>query len=303
MRTVFGRSLALGCTSLLVCTLSSAGLAATPTEADCSDRLKRLSVLSRVWQVSLLSASNEAKRDSLALLTIMQPAPNEKGVTIASDSTTALTKLSDLLSQKAANLKSFDQCKTSWADIDTFIKTLETNLPTNIDTPWCDGGFTWCTKQRRPIFNGIRLIAEPQLGTLFQTGDDKLELDKPGSIQMVGFATDLKGRFLGLQTHVVFPGEVNFTPESSVVRVNAEGKNGLVRGGRTVHVEFGLGLGLTVFDGSFAFGVSFLNLDSNDFLNPKTKENPTGVRTHNTSFFLALQPITAGRALVNAIKN
>lgn len=131
---------------------------------------------------------------------------------------------------------------------------------------WCADATTVCWSDTRSALAGFRLVFEPQLGVLVQSGDNKFESTNFNALEKIGVAFPLYGRQLGVQVLFIYPSTIQFD-EQSPIRVSnavlddADGK---------VDVEWGLTIGVTVLDGVLSTGVGFLRYDRRDFRDPDT---------------------------------
>lgn len=137
-------------------------------------------------------------------------------------------------------------------------------------TEWCEDATTICWEKgtRKSAFNGLRFVFEPQLGVLIQHGDNKFDNANFKALEKIGLATNLAGRWVGLQALFIYPSSLQFDDQSPV-RVNG----GLVDSDTgKVDVEWGATLGVTLLDGVLSVGAGWLHYDRRDFKNPDTRE-------------------------------
>lgn len=124
---------------------------------------------------------------------------------------------------------------------------------------WCLDATTICRdgavrEGRVGAFAGIRFVFEPQLGYLFQDGDDRFEPGNFASLSKFGFETNLYRGYVGLQLTLIYPNTITLD-SLSVSRELLKNSSGVV------DVEAGLGMGLTFFDGLLALGIGNLWYD------------------------------------------
>ena len=159
---------------------------------------------------------------------------------------------------------------------------------------WCADATTVCwsdTDTWGP--KGLRFIFEPQLGAIFQAGDNKFENTNLESLEKLGVATSLYGKQLGLQLLLIYPSAVSFD-EQSPVRVAGQL---LDTENFEVDVEWGYTLGLTFLDGVISAGWGKLAYDRRDFLDPDALEDTV---FSDGFWYINFQAI---EAVKNVIKN
>jgi hypothetical protein len=159
---------------------------------------------------------------------------------------------------------------------------------------WCEDATTVCItgRESRMAFSGLRFVFEPQLGVLIQNGDNKFDNTNFRSLEKIGLATNLVGRWVGLQTLFVYPSSIQFD-EQSPLRVNkqlVDGTDG------KVDVEWGMTIGLTAVDGVLSLGFGFLNYDQRDFTESARADKSNA---RDSFFYVNIQAV---EALKGAIK-
>lgn len=142
-------------------------------------------------------------------------------------------------------------------------------------------------------FNGLRIIFEPQLGTLLQTSEDSFEAKNFQSLQRIGLETNIYKGFITLQGLFFYPSTVELGEENTL----RAGNFMLDPNGRVI-VDFGLGAGLSFFDGTVAVGYGGLFYDEKDFRGILDRRERAPLE--DNFFYLNIQPISMIKA---AIKN
>lgn len=134
---------------------------------------------------------------------------------------------------------------------------------------WCNDATTicWNTTGRKYAFTGLRFVFEPQLGVLIQNGDNKFDNTNFKSLEKIGLATNLAGRWVGLQALFIYPSSIQFD-EQSPLRVNNE----LAADTGKVDVEWGGTVGFTFLDGILSLGMGYLHYDKRDFKASATRQ-------------------------------
>lgn len=165
---------------------------------------------------------------------------------------------------------------------------------TSVD--WCADQLTVCISgsDTRGWISGVRLIYEPNLGQLFQAGDDRFENAQLTTFQKFAAEVNVVQAWLGLQIGVIFPGAVTYDADSPL------NTNGHLRDPeRKVRVEWGWTLGASALDGIIAAGFGQLRYDRRDFVDPGTLAS--GFDFDNFGW-LAVQPVSAVKKLFKTIK-
>jgi hypothetical protein len=261
----------------------------------CADVGDRLSDVKRVWEQTIVSSDAKARQKAFDLLErfLVSAGPDEPDVAIKG-LRAKIAKVS-----KAINIDACLGATTAFQqvlkDAEEKVKWAEGALPMNSDYSWCKSVATFCRTKHRGSFNGIRLVAEPNLGTVVQAGDNQIDVSGFSGLPLLGVATDLKGHWVGLQLHVVSAATVTLDANASAV---TEGRL-LDAVDRKVKVEFGIGAGFTFIDGAVALGYTWLFFDGASFV-PATAATGPNPRTKG-SFYFALQPVSIVQKAISAI--
>ncbi len=166
---------------------------------------------------------------------------------------------------------------------------------------WCEDAMTICWEKsaadqdNRAWLAGVRLVFEPQLGVLIQTGDNKFVDTNFRSLEKIGLETTLYKGYVGFQTLLIYPSSIKFDDQSTVRSENQlvdteEGK---------VDVEYGISLGFTLIDGVLALGWGILHYDRRDFVNPDTLPTDT---FRDSFLYFNVQPIQAVKSALKAVR-
>lgn len=151
---------------------------------------------------------------------------------------------------------------------------------------WCADSGTICWSRSLIGVAGLRIIGEPNFGTIFSGGGDRVEPDGFGSLAVFGLETNLVGAWLALQVSAITPGKMRFDEQSEVV---TQGR--LVDSERTVDLDYGIAVGLSLLDGVLVVGAGHLNFDERDFRNPVDSD------LSERYVYLNFQPISTARAV------
>lgn len=158
-------------------------------------------------------------------------------------------------------------------------------------TAWCGDTGTYCWSQTSPVFNGVRLLAEPKLGYLMPVGDNKLRTDPfTGAVQL-GIEANIYGGIASLQGYYLAPFTAGFDDQSPVY---VDGL--LANSDKSVDVEVGVGAGVSLFQGVLAIGVVTAHLDSRDFT------SGSNVPSNLLMPYFNFQPVSGARALIQTLK-
>lgn len=163
---------------------------------------------------------------------------------------------------------------------------------------WCKDATTvcWSDSKTQRAFSGLRFVFEPQLGVLIQNGDNKFDNTNFRSLEKIGLATNLIGRWVGLQSLFIYPSSIQFD-EQSPVRVaqqladKSEGK---------VDVEWGMTFGATALDGVLSIGFGFLRYDRRDFLAEAAADKSV---TRDSFFYFNVQAVEAIKGAIKTLSN
>lgn len=154
---------------------------------------------------------------------------------------------------------------------------------------WCLDATTYCWDASRSLA-GLRLVFEPQLGVLFQSGNDKFEDANFRSLEKIGLETNLIEGLIGLQGMLIYPSTLKFQQDSPLLEKGfiKDEENGQVR------VEVGFSFGVTFLDGILAVGYGWVNYDERDFINVDQITSTTSDSPFLDGFFyFNVQPIAA----------
>ena len=154
---------------------------------------------------------------------------------------------------------------------------------------WCADSGTWCFNPEGPVFNGVRIVAEPKLGWVIPTGDDKLKSEFfTGAVQM-GIEANVWGGIVAVQGMFLAPFTSSFDSKSPVLL-----GGGLVDSNGEVGVESGVGGGASFLFGIAGIGVINTHLDRRDFT------DPSNAKVDYITPYVNLQPISAARLLIQS---
>jgi len=158
---------------------------------------------------------------------------------------------------------------------------------------WCADSGTWCWNQAWSGGAGLRFIGEPKLGFVFARTDEDNRVEKAGfaNFTLIGGETNIWGQIVSAQYLLVTPGRVKFDALSPMVK-----EKRLLNPNGEIGVDVGWALGLSLFDGVFAFGWGKLHFDRREILNPTEEE------TDVTFSYVNIQAISAVRSAIKAIK-
>jgi hypothetical protein len=115
-------------------------------------------------------------------------------------------------------------------------------------------------KSWKNSFNGLRLIFEPQLGTVMQNEEDSFEVQNFEALERIGLETNIYKGAIALQGLFFYSSEVQLAEENTL-RAN----NWLNDPSGRVNVDYGVALGFSLFDGVVAVGYGSLFYDQRDF--------------------------------------
>lgn len=139
-------------------------------------------------------------------------------------------------------------------------------------------------------FAGLRLLFEPQFGTIFQTNTNRLDKSSIAAMPKFGLETNVWGGWVTLQTFVIFPiPSVSYDSQSPI------NNQGLLVG-KTVNVDFGVGWGLSFLDGIFAIGWATLHTDPRGY--NTTLPSYTKNLLVNPYIYFNIQTISAVRKIL-----
>ena len=179
-------------------------------------------------------------------------------------------------------------------------------------TRWCKDSGTLCWSKKRKWLNGVRIVSEPKLGTVFGGGGDRIESNSFGELSIIGFEFNIKGAWVATQIAMIAPGTVKLDVQSETVVKGYLNDPDLVANGeltenkRTVDVDYGLSLGLTFFDGLLAVGVGYLDFDERDFFirddDGRVMDDVPWQDKSDFYTFFSLQPVSSLRAAFKQAK-
>jgi hypothetical protein len=159
---------------------------------------------------------------------------------------------------------------------------------------WCEDDLTICLEGRagRGIFNGVRIVFEPQLGVLFQSGENRLENTSFRALERIGIETNLSGAAVAFQALLMYPSTVEFDAKSPI-RPWIKDTSG------KVGVDYGIALGLSFLDGILAVGGGRLDYDQRDFAEKNAAGEPQPEDALQDFFlYFNVQPIAAIRSAI-----
>ncbi len=148
-------------------------------------------------------------------------------------------------------------------------------------------------KRWKNSFNGLRLIFEPQLGTVMQNDEDSFEAQNFGSLERIGLETNIYKGGIALQGLFFYSSEVQLAEENTL-RTN----NWLNDPSGRVNVDYGVALGFSLFDGVVALGYGSLFYDQRDFRGDFSQRNTS--KLNNGFWYVNIQTISFVKT---AIKN
>jgi hypothetical protein len=156
---------------------------------------------------------------------------------------------------------------------------------------WCEDDLTVCFGSRsRRAFSGVRIIFEPQLGVLFQSGENRLENTSFRALERIGVETNLSGAAISFQALLIYPSTVEFDAESPV-------RTWIKDGTGKVGVDYGLAAGFSFLDGIVAIGGGMLDYDQRDFTERTEAGDPRpSDALHDYFIYFNIQPISALRS-------
>ena len=148
-------------------------------------------------------------------------------------------------------------------------------------------------KRWKNSFNGLRLIFEPQLGTVMQNDEDGFDAQNFGALERIGLETNIYKGGIALQGLFFYSSEVQLT-EENVLRTN----NLTLHPGGQVNVDYGVALGFSFFDGIVAVGYGSLFYDQRDFRGDFSQRDTP--KFNNGFWYINIQTISFAKT---AIKN
>ena len=115
--------------------------------------------------------------------------------------------------------------------------------------------------ETRNYLSGVRLIFEPQWGTLIQNDKNRIDEKFLMNMSKFGIETNIYQGWIALQINYIFPTHVEFDSQSDIV-VNSYLKNSE----KKADLDIGFSVGLSFFDGIIAVGAGWAFLDERDFI-------------------------------------
>ena len=140
---------------------------------------------------------------------------------------------------------------------------IENDYPIFSSESWCEDQTTFYfsdSTKHRAYFSGIRLIIEPQVGIIFQSGDNRILQENFKDLPKFGIESNLYEGYISLQLALIYPSLIDFDDNSEVVRYKY-----LRNGGKNVHIDLGYTFGLSFFDGILSSGYGVVKFDERDF--------------------------------------
>jgi len=90
-------------------------------------------------------------------------------------------------------------------------------------------------------FNGLRIIFEPQLGTIIQSGNDRFISENFEALERIGIETNLFKGYVSLQTLFIYPSVVELD-EQSLLRQNGN----VIDPNGKIKVDYGFAVGFFI---------------------------------------------------------
>jgi len=159
---------------------------------------------------------------------------------------------------------------------------------------WCHDQTTISfseSAKHRAYLSGIRIIFEPQFGTLVQFGDNKFKVDDLIDLPKIGFETNIYKGWMAFQFGVLYPSSIKYDEDSPIVKNQC-----LITGNDVVDVEIGGTIGLSFIDGIIACGIASVRLEERDF-----RDSYTGDFIKNFIYF-NVQPAAVIRGLIKNLR-
>ena len=156
---------------------------------------------------------------------------------------------------------------------------------------WCEDSATYCWKEEDNFLGGIRIVAEPKFGEVFDGGNNRIASEGFATLSTFGVQTNLIGALLGLQMSVILPGRVQLDSQSTL-----RTENRLLDLDGQIDVDYGFGIGLVFMDGIISFGKGYVNYDERDIV------NPVGSEAKNDYWYLNFQAVSAVRSTIKRLK-
>jgi len=161
---------------------------------------------------------------------------------------------------------------------------------------------SWCSDQmtipfgthasKRSYLSGIRLEFVPQLGTIIQSGRNKIAVQLLYDLPKFALSTNLYQGWMSIQAGVIYPSSIKFEDESEIV------KQGYLNNSENlVGIDYGLSVAFTFLDGILAIGYGRLSLTVTDF-----KSNYDG-STIRDFWFVNIQSQSLASTLLKNVKN
>jgi len=144
----------------------------------------------------------------------------------------------------------------------------------------------------RFFLSGLRIIFEPHIGRIRQRGDNHFKVDDfTSEFSGFGFETNLVGSWLSLQMVYIFPFTIELDELSPLVQ-----EDRIITKDRKLAVDYGRSWGFSLIDGLFAFGWGTIYYDKRHI------KDPTDSDISDSYFFVNVQAVSTGRALIKRIK-
>lgn len=113
----------------------------------------------------------------------------------------------------------------------------------------------------RSYLSGIRFLFEPQFGYIFQGSNlNTIDIKSIQAIPKFGFESNIFESWASLQLLLVPSSSIQLDEKSDIIK-----RNLLNYPNKTVTLNWGFGIGLSLFDGIFTFGYMNFQYDQRDF--------------------------------------
>lgn len=190
-------------------------------------------------------------------------------------------------------------CLSSWA-ARVLAQVPEPNTTSGGDgfrsRSWCADSSTacWTPGDRRQYLNGVRIVADLDVGFLFQRGN-RFETSLK-TLPKISLEFNLYGGWVAAQVGLIGPGRVTFDESSRDAIAALRSERQVVR---QVGYDVGYLYGLSFLDGALAVGRGALRYDRRDFVPPDSlplRLRGTGHLYSDSYWYAALQPISGIRS-------
>ncbi len=188
------------------------------------------------------------------------------------------------------------KAQTMMPDPDPLITSPISNFST---ASWCEDSGTICWRER-DWFTGIRIVAEFDLGFMFQDGQNMFEKGAAKSLNKIALEVGVYRGWVSAQIGVFEPGMTKIDKYSPIVTGNKLNSARVVD--YNIGHKYGAMLGLSFFDGLLAIGHGTFRYDKNYF-DPNQYPLVNGKRDYggdisDSFWYFSFQPVSGIRSVV-----